>query len=195
MGRILLASLLLLLAGCKGKLSKPPEVESETEKGSTELVFLLGDHKIGAGGEHDFSAKGLLHGRPVGFDLHFEPWFENPPGYINMSTWESKATIRSRGGESNELLRFLDQRYGADVAPRAMASSIECQALVLWEPPAQFSEPVSVVLIFPCIGYDQMRESSLWLDLRLEEGRIRLREKDPSLRRELIKALTQREGD
>ncbi|MEO6710783.1 MAG: hypothetical protein ABI054_09550 [Planctomycetota bacterium] len=51
---------MVLLCGCKGKLTEPPKVDSEAEKGSTELVFLLADHKLSSGGEQEFSAKGLL---------------------------------------------------------------------------------------------------------------------------------------
>lgn len=187
-----LVSLGVSLAGCKGKLSKPPEVESErTEKESTELVFMLDDQQFSPDGSQSFSAQGLLEGKRVGFGVQLGPWAENGPGFVNMSTWECKVRLLSRGAESDEFLHYIDKLYLAQVPAPRMAQSVECKALSPWEHPGKLDgEPVKLVLLFSG-GFDETRDAEAWLEIRPAEARVLWREKDPRFRRALIQALVE----
>ena len=191
MGRFPCALILAVLASCTGKLTEPPEVASEREQGSTELVFMLDDQQFAPNGCQSFTARGLLEGRRVGFGVELQPWSENGPGFVNMSTWECKARLLSRGSESDLFLQHIDLLYRAQVPAPRMAESIECKAMSMWEHPGKLDgEPVKLLLLFSG-GFDETLDAEVWLEVRPKEARVIWREKDPRLRAALIQALVE----
>ena len=181
---------LAALAACGGPQGTggTPEISADPERNGTELVFELARHDRSADGTQLLSARGLLEGRPVGFDLELAAWRENPPGYINMSTWECRAHWRSQGPPSDELLRFLDTLYATHQSPSRMVPSLELQAFSPWKDPGDFQDgPAKFVLLFP-IPFEEGAEA--WIEVDAARARIYLREKDPRYRRALVGALT-----
>jgi hypothetical protein len=185
-----LALFLGSLSGCGGRLTEPPEVRDPDEKESTQLVFQLARHERRADGSQLLVAAGLSQARAVGFELELGPWLENPPGYINMSTWESKATLRSQGEASDELLRLLDGLYATHASPAQMVEAVELKAFSPWTNPGDFSEgEAKFLLLFP-VGLDGGETGELWLEIDSDDARIVLREKESRLRRRVIDGLT-----
>lgn len=193
--RTRLAAAILGLAACTDRASIVPEVTSESREGSTDVVFQLRDHRATADGGQALTAIGLLAGREVGFDVELGPWRENPPGFVNMSTWQAKIRLRSRGASSDSLLAFLDQRYATALAPQGMVAAIEGQALSPWKDPRSFEEGETTILCIFSPGWDERDHFELKLSVDREDGRVRLRERDPRYRRPLVAALTERDPE
>jgi hypothetical protein len=189
--RPLLAAAFLGLAACTDRASIVPEVTSESREGSTDVVFQLRDHRATADGGQALTAIGLHAGREVGFDVELGPWRENPPGYVNMSTWQATIRLRSRGESSDALLAFLDLRYATKLAPKGMVAEIEGQALSPWKDPRAFEEGETTIFCSFSPGWDERGHFEVKLSVDREDARVRLREKDPRYRRPLVAALTE----
>jgi hypothetical protein len=167
--------------------TEPPEIAPER---GTELVFRLERHELRADGSQLLSAVGRLDGRPVGFDLELAAWRENPPGYLNMSTWESQARLLSQGPPSDELVRFLDTLYATRTSPSEMAQAIEVKAFSPWKYPGDLRRGApKFLLLFPG-GFEVDQPAEVWIEVDVGDERIHLREKDPRLRGALIAALS-----
>jgi hypothetical protein len=178
-----------VISGC-GKLSEPPEISRAPEESSTELDFWIARHEKREDGSQLLSAVGKLHGRPVGFDLELSAWRENPPGFVNMSTWDCKARLISQGPPSDELLRFMDSLYATGSSPACMVKSVEVQGFSPWKNPGSFEDgSSSFLLLFPG-GFELDRPAEVWIEVDAGDRRITLREKEKSLRRVLIDALS-----
>jgi hypothetical protein len=178
------------LFACGRGSSEPPEIAPDAEEGDTELVFKIARHEWEPSGSQILSATGLLHGKPVGFDVDLDPWCENPPGYVNMTTWDCKARLRSQGRPSDDLLQFMDKLYGTNLSPSRMAKDVEVEGFSPWENPGTFHDGrVSFLLLFP-VTFEEGDSAQVWLEVDTAKGRIRLREKEPRLRRALITALS-----
>ncbi|MCE9594360.1 MAG: hypothetical protein K8S98_09200 [Planctomycetes bacterium] len=188
--RLLLSFVLCSVASCGGRLTAPPEVRDPREKEKTELVFQLARHDRLPDGTQLLSAAARLQGRPVGFDLVLGPWRENPPGYINMSTWESRASLRSQGAPSDELLRLLDELYATHSASPTMVEAVDVQALSPWKNPGDMVEGAAKFLLLFPVGLDGGEAGELWLEIDSDTARVVLREKEPRLRRRVLDALT-----
>jgi hypothetical protein len=183
---------LALLVGC-GKLSAPREIASTTASGCIDLVFYMDRHEVLQDGTQSFTARGLHEGRPVAFDLELTPWRENPPGYVNMTTWECGAKLISKGDAGNELLRAMDALYGTRTSPESMVKEVSCLLVSPWKDPGNFEERGAKMVAQFQMHFDMDVAPELWIDVHPERKRIALRERDPRLRLAVIKALTQRE--
>ena len=181
---------LAFAAACGGTLSAPPEIASQRDAERLDLVFFLAQQRQLPGGHQVLSAKGLHEGREVGFDLELGPWQENPPGFVDMSTWESSARLISQGPASDDLLRALDALYGTHSSPDHMADSIELSALSPWKDPGDLSAGVAkLLMLFPTpLMVD--RGAEVWIDVDVRHKRIGLREKERGLRNVIVQALT-----
>ncbi len=188
--RTVFAVALTLASACGGTLSAPPEIASERDAERLDLVFFLAQHQTQPGGRQILSAKGVHEGREVGFDLELGPWQENPPGFVNRSTWESSARLISQGRSSDDLLRALDVLYGTHCSPDHMAASIELSALSPWKDPGDLSAGTAkLLMLFPApLMVD--RAAEVWIDVDVRHKRISLREKERALRTVLVQALT-----
>jgi hypothetical protein len=186
---------LALPAGCRRELSGPPEIASTRDAERIELVFYLEQHQYLEGGRQILSAKGLHEGREVGFDLELGAWRENPPGYVNMSTWESSARLISQGQPSDELVRALDVLYGTRLSPDRMVASEDVLALSPWKDPGDFSAGGAKLLMLFCAPFDLDRPAEVWIDVDPRRKRISLREKERGLRKALVLALGERDDD
>ena len=182
---------LALASACGGTLSAPPEIASKRDAERLDLVFFLAQHQSQPGGRQILSAKGVHEGREVGFDLELGPWQENPPGFVNMSTWECSARLISQGQASDDLLRALDVLYGTHCSPDHMAASLELSALSPWKDPGDFSAGAAkLLMLFPApLMVD--RAAEVWIDVDVAHKRISLREKERALRTVLVQALTE----
>jgi hypothetical protein len=181
---------LLLLCTCGPDPSATPEIVLEKPKeASTELVFRIARHDRRPDGSQSLSAVGMLHGKTVGFDLELGPWRENPPGYVNMTTWDCKALLRSQGDASDELLRFLDELYLTHLTPTHMVASLELQAFSPWKNPGAFEDGgAKFLLLFPA-GFEFDQAGELRIEVDLDDARLYVREKDERLRLAVIKPL------
>jgi hypothetical protein len=188
---------LVLFLGCSKRLESPPEVKSDQEPGSMELVFWISERKPAPGGGWTFTASGLREGHPLGFDLSLGPWRENPPGYVNLSTYECSATLSSRGAQSDDFLRLLSRHYSLGPTPGAMAQRVECRGLSPWGDPGEFEDgPQSVLMLFSDWAGDtpgQPEGAEVWIEIDLDRACLRWREKDPAFRRRLVEALAEPE--
>jgi hypothetical protein len=177
---------LTLVCAC-GHSSEPPEIAPER---GTELVFRLARHELRPDGSQLLSAVGRLDGRPVGFDLELAAWTENPPGYLNMSTWESRARLLSQGPPSDELLRYLDTLYATRRSPDQMAQAVAVTAFSPWKNPGDLRKgSPKFLLLFPG-GFDVDVPAEVWIEVDAGDERIHLREKEQRLRGALIVALS-----
>ena len=184
---------LALAAGCGGTLSEPREIASTTDSGLVELVFYMTRHERFPDGRQGFTAEGRNEGRQVGFDLELSKWEENPPGYVNMTIWECPARLVSKGDQSDELLRAMDQLFGARTAPEHMVSELPCSLLSPWKDPGQFEERgAKLIALFQMLP-DMDLPPEIWIDVHPQRKRIALREKDPRLRKALLQSWTERE--
>jgi hypothetical protein len=189
--RTVFAVALTLAAACGGTLSAPPEIASRRDAERLDLAFFLARHEQLPGGRQILSAQGKHEGREVGFDLELGPWQENPPGFINMSTWECSARLISQGQASDDLLRALDVLYGTHSSPDRMAASIELTALSPWKDPGDLSAGrAKLLMLFPA-PFMVDRAAEVWIDVDAETKRISLREKERGLRKVLVQALTE----
>ena len=181
---------LALAAACGGTLSAPPEIASQRDAERLDLVFFLARHEGQPGGRQILSAKGVHEGREVGFDLELGPWQENPPGFVDMSTWECSARLISQGRASDDLLRALDVLYGTRCSPDHMAPSIELSALSPWRDPGDLSAGAAKLLMLFPAPFMVDRAAEVWIDVDVATKRISLREKERALRTVLVQALT-----
>jgi hypothetical protein len=188
---LLALAALALVTGCgkKNLESVTPEIKSEIKEGVSPLVFAMRDYRSDPSGKQSFTIVGTHEGRPVGLDLEFDPWNENPPGFVNMTTWSCTVRARSRGDATEEFVRALDAVYGTRMAPKQFAPVVELQALSLWAKPGNNFEgdPVRLVLLFPGdIMEDQHPEVFFAVDR--EKSRVEWKEKDPRHRKGLVRA-------
>jgi hypothetical protein len=181
---------LALAAACGRTLSEAPEIASTRDAERLDLVFFLAEQQRLPGGRQILSAKGMHEGREVGFDLELGPWQENPPGFVNMSTWESSARLISQGQASDDLLRTLDVLYGTHCSPDRMATSIELSALSPWKDPGDLSAGTAKLLMLFPSSFMVDRAAEVWIDVDVRHKRISLREKERALRTVLVQALT-----
>lgn len=182
--------LVVACCACGPDSTEIPEVAPNPAERGTELVFRLTRHDRRPDGSQRLSAAGLLQGRPVGFDLELGAWLENAPGFVNMSTWQCTAWLRSQGEPSNELLRLLDSLYATHAAPMSMVPSVELQVFSPWENPGDFENgPCKVILLFPPMLDSRGEGAELKLEVDVDEQRIYLREKDPRYRAAVMEAL------
>ena len=188
---LFVALALSALCACGDDPQRTPEIAPGPKEKTTDLVFRIARHEVHADGSQTFSAAGFLHGRPVGFDLDFAPWSETPPGFVNMSTWQSTAHLRSQGAPSDELLQFMESLYDVRVAPSKMAESVELQALSMWKNPNVLpAERVALVLMFASRIDDSRDTPELWLDVDVKAARMHLRERVKRRRGAVIAALS-----
>jgi hypothetical protein len=190
----LVALMLTLLCVSCDDPARTPEIVRELKDSkdkNTGLVFRIARHDVRADGSQTLSAAGLLHGRPVGFELELAPWRENPPGYVNMSTWQCTAHLSSQGTASDELLRFMDSIYETHLAPKKMTDSIELQALSPWRDPGDFhAARANLILLQPSRIDDSRDTPEVLLDVDAKAARVYLREKDKRRRNAVISALS-----
>lgn len=182
--------MLTTLAACTDRASIVPEVTSESKEGSTDVVLQLRDHRVTAEGGQAFTAVGLDAGREVAFDVELGPWRENPPGYVNMSTWQATIRLRSRGEASDAFLVFLDRHYATGLAPREMVRELEGRAFSPWKDPGTLEEGETTLTCSFSPGWDERGHSEIKLVVDREDGRARLRERGPHFRAALVAALT-----
>jgi hypothetical protein len=181
---------LTLAAACGRTLSEPPEIASQRDGERLDLVFFLAQQQRLPGGRQILSAKGVHEGRAVGFELELGPWRENPPGFVNLSTWECSARLISQGQPSDDLLRALDVLYGTHSSPDRMRASIELSALSPWKDPGDLSTGTTKLLMLFTAPALVDRAAEVWIDVDLEHKRIGLREKERALRSVLVQTLT-----
>jgi hypothetical protein len=185
----LLALYLATALGCGHSASATPELEPESDALGVVLCFKIARHERRPDGSQTLSATALLKGRPVGFDLELSTWRENPPGFVNMTTWESKAVLRSQGAPSDELLRFLDAQYATRVSPSHMLPAVEVQAFSPWKNPGDFQrDNAKFLLLFPSALGDP-GSAELRIEVDADDARLYLKEKDKRLRSAVILAL------
>ncbi len=171
------------LTGCGD--ATPPELTDRDPDRGTELAFRITGYERRANGTQLFAATALLNGSPVGFDLELAPWKENPPGILDMPTWECSVRWHSRGPQSDALLAFMDGLYATGLEHKRMVHSIDLTAFSPWKNPGDFEEPVTLRLLFPPNDFED-RSAELKLDVDFYDSRIYLREVDTSLRRSVI---------
>jgi hypothetical protein len=189
-GSLILTLAFSALCACGEDPERTPEVAPLPKQKSTDLVFKITRHEVHADGSQLFSAAGLLQGRTVGFDLELAPFSETPPGFVNMSTWQCTAHMRSQGAPSDELLQLMESLYDVGAAPSKMAASVGLQALSIWKNPSVIqTERVALVLMFDSRIDDTRDTPELWLDVDAKAKRMHLRERDKRRRGAVIAAL------
>ena len=179
-----------LIQGCgkKDLASVTPEIKSEAKEGVTPLVFAMRGYRSEPSGKQSFSIVGTWQGRPVELDLEFEPWSENPPGFVNMTTYSCDVHARSRGPATADFVRALDEIYGTHSAPREIAPVIELQGFSPWAKPGLFEGgPVHMVLIFPSSLYEN-EEPQVFFDVDKKKSRVEWKEKGAQYRKGLVRA-------
>lgn len=185
-----IALLPFLVPGCGKKdfATITPEIRSEAKEGVSPLVFALRDYRSDPSGKQSFSIAGTWQGRPVGLDFEFEPWSENPPGFVNMTTYSCTVHARSRGAATEEFVRALDDLYGTHSVPRVFAPMVELQALSPWAKPGNFEgDPVHMVLLFPG-SLEENQEPEVFLDVDRSRSRVEWKEKNQLFRKGLVRA-------
>lgn len=190
-----LALLPILVQACGKKdfSSVTPEIKSEAKESASPLVFALREYRSDPSGKQSFSIVGTWQGRPVGLDLEFEPWNENPPGFVNMTTYSCTVHARSRGAATEELVRALDDLYATHSAPREFAQTIELQALSPWAKPGHFEgDPVHMVLMFPG-SIEENQDPEVFFDVDRSRSRVEWKEKNALYRKGLVRAFGKRE--
>ena len=187
----LVVAALLVPSACTNKAAIVPLITEDVKEGSTDLVFQMRDHRVSADGSQRFSAVALLDGREVGFDVELGRWNENPPGYVNMTTWDCKARLVSRGEASDAFLRHLDVRYGTTRGPKEMVDALDAQAISPWKNPGAFEDGETMFMLSIQPGIDERAYAEFKLIVDRDDGRVRWKEKDaPQYRASLIAALT-----
>lgn len=171
-----------------GALAAPPELVSRSEEGRCDLVLLVDRCELLPLGSQVLRATAVHGGRRVGLEVVFGPdWREEPLGeqgcYQGMVTW------RSVGGESDGLLRVLDELYGTECAPAAMAKLTDFACVSLSGDPRELRNgPVRAKLFFE--AEDQEGNAELYVNVDLAANRLEIREKDPDDRAAIVRALT-----
>lgn len=173
------------------ELVVPPKDGAKDENDRTvELVFRVARSERRPDGSRLLSVVATHEGRAVGFDLELGAWRENPPGYVNMPTWDCKALLRSQGGASDELLRVLDELYATRLGVARMADAAEVQGFSPWKEPSDLeSERAKLTLLLPSDpDFDQGGE--LRVEVDLDRARLFVREKDARFRLAVVRTLS-----
>lgn len=179
---------LLGLTGCGAALTEPPDITPPPDAPNTNVVLWLAGHER-RDGEQVLHARGKVGSEPVGFELALGPWRENPPGYVNMVTWECNATLRSTGAPSDAWRRFLAGLYGVRDATGPMAERIEVQAFSPWENPGDLAEgEVRFHLLFPPTPLVD-RPAEVRIEVDVDDRRVVWKEKERAFRGALVAAL------
>lgn len=189
-GFVASAAIALFVAACgkKNLESVVPDIGAEAKEGKSPLVFAMREYRSDASGKQSFSIAGTWQGKPVGLDLEFEPWIENPPGFVNMTTYTCTVRARSRGDATKELVRALDSVYGTHAVPKELAPVLELQALSPWAKPGNFEgDPVHMVLLFPA-GLMENEAPEVFFDVDRAKSRVEWKEKNPRHRKGLVRA-------
>lgn len=169
------------------ELVVPPKDEKDH---AVELVLRVARNEVRPDGSRTLSAVATHEGRAVGFDLELGAWHENPPGYVNMPTWDCKAFVRSQGAPSDELVRVLDERFATHLAPTRMLDAVELQGFSPWKDPSALEkEPAKLTLLFPS-GRDFDQGGELRVEIDLERARLHVREKDARMRLAVMRTLS-----
>jgi hypothetical protein len=176
----------LVLAACGVDPSATPELV--VDEGKTDLVFRITQHVRRADGGQVLAATAMHAEKPVGFELELGPWQENPPGFVNMTTWQCDAELRSQGAPSDELVQVLDGLYATRHGADRMRSTVLFQGFAPWRDP-RLPGTSKFFLILPA-GEDGMEHSAgVRIEIDLERARLHLREKDPRFRPLVVDAL------
>lgn len=180
--------LFLFYSSCGSGAAETPEIVRADQQG-TDLLFRIARHERRADGAQILSAVATLQGRPVGFDLELGPWRENPPGLIDLTTWECSATLRSQGDASDALVSFLDELYGTRLEPASMVGELELRALSPWKNPGTFEDGGAKFLLLFSSGFEFDEAGELRIEVDLDDARLHVREKDERLRLAVMKPL------
>jgi hypothetical protein len=167
---------------------RPPEITSETEEGSQDLVFALIARSGRTLGGEVLRATGKHQRRLVSFEVRLGPaWKEG--NFAGRITYQGTAAIVSVGEESDALVRILDELYGTKLAPRSMNTETSFTAISLEGNPQELKAgAVKLKLFFEAEEEERYAESFLNIDVA--KSRVYLLEKDPEYRTPIVLALS-----
>jgi hypothetical protein len=171
-------------------LTAPPEITSEEEEGSHDLVFYIQEHKRLPGGSQSIRGSGTHKGRPLGLEIVLGPsWKAGSLGKdIPLATYRGIVTYRSIGAEGDAFVQVLNELYGAKVSPKAMARETQFTGISLEGDPRDLTKgPVKIKLFFESGVQDDYAE--LFTNIELAAHRLEVREKDEEYRSPVVKAL------
>jgi hypothetical protein len=130
----------------------------------------------------EISALALLAGNTVGFDLTLQP----AGSRMNQQEFIGVGVLRSRGAQSDELLRWLARRFGCDDATLTMREDLEVEVHALRGDPMDHTSEAVVLEFFAASEHEDVAE---WLiSLEPGAGRLVLAEKDVCHRDAIIAA-------
>jgi len=109
-------------------------------------------------------------------------------GAVDLTTYRGQVTLRSAGPRSDTLLQAIDRLYATNLGVTAMAPQVKFSGISLGGNPTALDEgPTRIKLFFESDADDRYAE--IFLDLDIQEGTIRLNEKDPDYRKAVVQAL------
>jgi len=174
-------------------LSEPPEITSDSDAQSYDLVFYIEGHSMQPDGVRRLVARGVHEGRPVGFELLLGgQWKASSPGSTTGAVaYGGTARYHSIGKESDEFLQALDKIYETEQSPKQMKAETTFSAISMQgDPHDNNGQPLRLKLFFE--GRDDSQYAELYADLFLSKHALYLREKDSDYRNPIVRALKAR---
>jgi len=181
-------------------LKAPPEIDSESPDGYSDLVFHTKSAKFelpakekGKQGPHGrgYAARGKWKGKQVGFEvLLIEPWEAWTPSGMKSTMYQSYAMIHSTGNMSDEFLGALATMYQVPQSSPKMAPMTVAQVMVLQGNPSQPGDGILKMKLFFGDEEGSADYAEIFLNVDLKKERLMLVEKDTAYRAAVIRALT-----
>jgi hypothetical protein len=171
-------------------LTAPPEVTSESEEGSQDLLFYVQEHKRLPDGSQSIRGLGTHKGRALSLEVILGPTWqaEYLSKDVPLVTYRGVVTYRSTGADSDAFVQVLDELYGTKLAPKAMAAEARFTGISLDGDPRDLTKgPVKIKLFFESGGQDDYAE--LYTDIELTARRLEVHEKDEGYRLPVVRAL------
>jgi hypothetical protein len=170
-----------------------PDVLAQVEEGFVDFEFALVQSKRRLLGQRYVEARGLHHGKPVGFAVELgRKWAPQEVGADQPFYWGT-GVMRSLGDVSDALLRLLDGEYGTNLGLGTMQKQISVGVVALaGDPRRGEAEPLHLKLFFNHDVEDEHYDdlyAEVFLNILPSEKRIQLHEKDPDYRFGLVRSL------
>jgi hypothetical protein len=169
-----------------------PEVTSESEADFVDLVFHVHEHRSLADGSQVIRTAGFHKGRLLGFEVVLGPvWKKGTLGEnVLIVMHRGEVCYRSIGVESDAFLQVLDDLFGTMLAPKGMAAETRFAAITLAGEPSEPEKGSVKIKLF----YEKDAENAyaeLYTNIDLAARRLKVLEKDPDYRAQIIRALRQ----